>query len=322
MSAPTSWFHAIGAIVVFATKASIHLVLRHREVTRRRLILRGASIRRGGRIDDRGWLTFEVEGTRVEVELDCSMLQLPSDQRIRWAATLQPPGTFAFIVSPWGVPSDARARADESLFDHEFKVEVASPDTFRRVWTGDQSKMMLDHFVGGTLTCTGTRLELTRLSGKYESPCPSPEYVDAGIDLLLTIARADGLGLAALRALPDAMHVPPVSTVVPIMGPGNIQFEVIPSSSHGHVTRACLLSELDLRERIEIVDGKIAAGALASLPPPAHAHARELGTADIARLGSIVAITWHGIEADPRRLVAAVDLLRALTGAPSLGAFR
>lgn len=323
-------------IIAFASTGAVSGLLygawwiSHRKTRRtfpelRRERLQALAARRGARFDDDGYLV--LDGDRCRITL---MLEYKMDDRgeihsgtTSWRAELQPPGMTPFALYPEGATSfTSKVFGGRELelgalpaFDHQFMIKATVPASFRRLWTQDLCKLMVDHFPTATLTSTGTQLELV--------VTPSREAVlEIGLDLLLAITRADVFGLAVLRGLPDASQALDEQGGVRIKGPRNVRLGPHPAGDD-YVTRASALAEDDERlAAIEVVDGVVAATDLAILPAHLHGLARELGTARIESIGPELTITWRTIEEDPRRLIAAIDLLRKLAGPPNAGVFR
>jgi hypothetical protein len=128
--------------------------------------------------------------------------------------------------------------------------------------------------------------------------------IAAAVSFAVELATADRYGLESLRALPGAVYRPTTSdraACVELDGPSPIRFTALRDD-----------------DRV-FTQASIEQGTVPSPVP------------DLADLGPVklagdksgrVALTWPFIERDPRRLAAAVDLLRELAGAPHDGAYR
>ncbi|HEX5058968.1 MAG TPA: hypothetical protein VFV99_06390, partial [Kofleriaceae bacterium] len=176
-------------------------------------------------------------------------------------------------------------------FDAAFMVIADDPSALYRVWTRERCEDMLVSFAAGTLRSLGDAIELDWPSD------PTIVKVKRGIDFLISLARADVYGMAALRALPDA--TPTADGYVEIAGPGAIRIGPH-RREHSMVTRASASVELDP----------------ARTPPP------TLGAAALACANGETTIEWLEIEENPTRLTAAIEFLRSLAVAPSEGVFR
>lgn len=291
----------------------------------RRARLQDIAARRGGRFDRHGYLVLDLDRCRTTILLEYTL-----DDRgnayspgTRWRAELQPPGTTPFAVYPEGLASaTSKLLGVRELelgvllaFDRQFMIKARVPASFRRLWTHDLCKLMVDHFPTATLTSTGAQLELVMTPS-------SDDVLEIGLDLLLAIARADVFGLAVLHGLPDASQELDDLGGVRIKGATNVRLGLHPTGDD-YVTRASALAEDHERlAAIEVVDGVVAANDVATLPAHLHYHARELGTARIESIGPELTITWRAIEEDRRRLIAAIELLRKVAGSPAVGVFR
>jgi hypothetical protein len=178
---------------------------------------------------------------------------------------------------------------------------------------------MLGWFPYGRITSDGRHLELV-----IERVPRTAADIEHGIELLAALAASDPFGIAALCSLDSAEYHPGVPDLpyVTIAGPGQVR---IGPERHGGraLTRARSVSAFEPgMASIAVIAGEPVAGAdLDSLPAPALALLRGLGTATIGWSDGEVSITWRTIETERRHLMAAIELLREI-GRPSLGVFR
>jgi hypothetical protein len=269
---------------------------------------RGATL-----VEDRG-LVLELHGLRIVAELSLREGHAASGTIF---VELPAPGTAEFQVYPEGfasAASKALGGRDVELgvvpaFDHAFMLKGRDELLLRRLWTAQRCTAMVE-LGNATLTSSGTRIELALLDP------PITHTLGVAIDLVLDVALEDVFGLAALRALPDATAS---ELGVAIAGPGSIRIAAERDGDR-HVTRARAVAPSLQAVTIDLASPP-EARPLADLPGNARSFARMLGPARIESLDGELAITWPTIEADRRRLAAAIELLRACVLAPG-GMFR
>ncbi|MBV8759567.1 MAG: hypothetical protein JO257_19925 [Deltaproteobacteria bacterium] len=128
--------------------------------------------------------------------------------------------------------------------------------------------------------------------------------IPAAVAFAVDLATAERYGLDALRAIPGAVYRPTTSeraACVEVDGPSPIRFTAVRESDH-------------VTTRASIEQGR--------MPSPVP-DLSELGPVTLAGDASGgITLTWPFIERDPKRLAAAVDLLRELAGGPRDGAYR
>jgi hypothetical protein len=249
-----------------------------------------------------GW-TFDGR-THHEYQIKILM----RDRRVRLTALPAIRGGHVLEVrvelpSP-GLPQFRISRmASFELYDLEIGVpghlRSPEPDELRRVWTAERCELARQRLVGMVAHASHEQLvvELHRADrdGRH---LDDAAIVDA-LQLALDLAHADVYGLAALRALPEAVVRQTDGPHVELAGPAPIVIRPVRDEDRVF-TRAAMQC------------------AQPELPPTTPA----LGSARLAREGNLVTISWPTIEEDPHRLLAAVELLRCLTSAPHDGAYR
>lgn len=258
----------------------------------------------------RGWkwlrgrgttVVTSVHGRQVTIRVDVS-----SDETgwcLKVLVATPDPGLPAFRITREGFRSFiAGAFGGQDLltgvpnFDYEYRVRSPEPDELRRVWTPDRCQFVLDHLSSGVVRAThrAVKLELCRFAF-------DDSVLDRAVELAVDLARADVYGVAALRALPGAAFREGADRGphVVLEGPSPITVEPVRTSG-GVVTRATMQ------------------GLLPAPPPPTS----RLGPATLTQDGDRVVVTWPGVEESSQRLLAAVELLRALRSTPNDGVYR
>ncbi len=196
-------------------------------------------------------------------------------------------------------------------FDAHFLVTADDRFAVRGVLTADAMTRMLDSFATSILTSRQQTMTLSRT----RAPATVADVI-SGIELLRVLATPDPRGLQALRALPDAdvdqngARFPDGVQIGPLVVDGQA------------ITRAAGLAAADHAWSFEVVDGRVAAAGLQHLPIEVRDRVGALGTAGVSSHGGDAQVRWKTIETDPLRLVAGLEILRALARGPSLGAFR
>ena len=127
----------------------------------------------------------------------------------------------------------------------------------------------------------------------------SVDALETDLSMALDVASLDVYGLAVLKQLPDATFHAGSEPCVTIAGPGEIRIGL-----------RRVGEELRTYARCAIASDRPSADVLAAL-----GATLEVGTERLT-------LAWPAIERDPKRLVAAIELLRSLARAPSLGVFR
>jgi hypothetical protein len=266
---------------------------------------------------------FRVVADGIELIVGVEVEKLSSD--LVWTAILPHRLAADFEVRPYlaaappHVPLDDLA-AVEVAFRRRFSVTTEDPDTFRRIWGPEESRTMWRSFPEGGLEGKGWTI---RLRARIE---PDADLIEAGVDLALRIARADGCGLLALRSLADAREAP--------LSPDGFPAVVIEEPIRIWIGAELYKGRASTRARAgvartrapfvtDVVDGEpVDRAAMQLLPHEARGHVRDLGTAHVEWIESAASIRWPSIEANRRRLEGAVEFLRALARPPSAGVFR
>ena len=186
-------------------------------------------------------------------------------------------------------------------FDYAYRVRSPEPDELLRVWTTERCQYLLTHVSGATARGKHDHLELRIVRGVYPDgaiPNLDDDTIVHAVTLAVGLAHAEVYGAAELRALPEAIYRERRERGPHIELPGPSPITVGPVRTRaGVVTRAEMQGVL-------------------SDPAPPFQHAT------LHQDGDVVAVTWPGVERDPARLLAAVELLRGLRSPSSEGAYR
>jgi hypothetical protein len=257
-----------------------------------------ASVAGANLIGDRG----DADKIRVEVTL----WSTKHASFTEYWAHLPRPGSVQFKITPSHVGSRlTRLLGAQDVeighpeFDAIFVVKTRDEAVLRRLWTTDRARKMFLVFDTTQVDCDGEVLHM------LEPRIESVEQIAAGVELLLDLARADPFGLSVLRRLPEASLA--VTERFPYaVVPGPHPIHIGPIERDGH-TVTC---------------ARTAATASGQPPPAATGLLAALGEGKLEIGEAETRVCWPAIEDDPRRLVAAIDLLRLLVTGPSLGAFR
>jgi hypothetical protein len=216
---------------------------------------------------------------------------------------LPAPGLPHFDIAPHSfigrLTLDSRAgdtfRIGHDNFDHVYRTRSQDPAGARSLWTAE-----LCNRFRGDLPHASVRGDAEAVVLGVDSMA-SEDIAVRAVQLALDIACADAYGLGALRALPDAtLRVTDAGLEVELPGASPIRLAPVRTKA-GVVTVA------------SVDEGVV---------PERHPDLTQIGPATLATDGPRVTLTWPGIETDRARLVAAVDLLRTLGGAPRDGAYR
>jgi hypothetical protein len=222
---------------------------------------------------------------------------------------LPPPGLPRFEIQPAGVVElvvpGAPLRLGDAV-DAGFDVRSSDPDDTRALWTPARCDRLRAEYARGSVRCDGRELILTfgvvrTIYGSGRTESIGPREAVAAITFALELATADLYGLgAACAAFGATPQIDASGVHVELDGPSPIR--VRPVRRDGQVVTTVTLEE-------------------GALPDPAFDLA-ALGLATLAAEGSGVTIRWSHVETDRARLIAAVELLRMLGGAPHEGAYR
>jgi hypothetical protein len=180
-------------------------------------------------------------------------------------------------------------------FDRRFRVRAHDADATRALWTPELCARFSTELHDASVRVDDEALILGL------DPMDPPRESEAAVKLALDIACAGVYGLEALRALPGATpRLDEAGVHVEVEGPSPIRFRPVRSGA-----RMFTMATVD--------EGV--------LPTP-HPDTAPLGPVTIAPGGSGITILWPEIETDRARLVAAIELLRNVGGAPHDGAYR
>ena len=274
------------------------------EVARRR----GASLvpeERGS-----GWIGLELteDGIHLRVLKDRGEF---TTAFVTWRARPLPPGTIEFEIQPLTRHITAR-------FQDDFAIE-GDRRTLARIWGPSEARLMLRFFASGRLSGHRDRIELRQRVGRV-----SPEWVEAGLDLVLRLARSDPFGLRELRELAGARD----STGGDLPGvviDGPFPISIGPVQLEGRTVteaRAELSTTVEPGELAVEADRPLRGPALHDLPAHAVEQLGRIGSAHVDWTRREAVIRWHEIEGDRRRLESAIEFLRILGRPPARGVFR
>lgn len=186
-------------------------------------------------------------------------------------------------------------------FDYAYRVRSPEPEELLRVWTTQWCQYLLTHLPGATARGKHDHLELRLIRAVYpDAPIPTldEDTIVHAVALAVGLAHAEVYGAAELRTLPEAVYRERSERGPHVELPGPSPITVGPVR-----TRAGVGTRAEIQ------------GVLADPTP-------SFPGATLQQDGDRVTVTWPGIERDPARLLAAVELLRGLRSPSSEGAYR
>jgi hypothetical protein len=296
---------AITSLLIVGGAVALTVATARSDKRRRVKILRAVAERRRAELDTGGWFGNPLLSLRLHdgIRLRISMWSTKHGRYTEYAAALPPPGLPACKVVPvslTGRVGKALGAQDieieDGTFNQAFIVKGDDPAVVRRLWSRPYAQDM-------ALAFTTSRLECDERSIKLLQPIiESVGQVELGIDLVLDLARADPYGQHVLGELPEA-SIKHGDRFVEVELPGPSRVRVGPVERAG-IVRTCVRTS-----------------AVGPLPDEAETQVTALG-ATLQQTEHELQIWWPSVETDMRRLTSAVDVLRRLAGAPSLGVFR
>jgi hypothetical protein len=308
---PLLAFLAGGAVVALAAWAG------KREQRRRIAMLEALTARVGGHVEQEWFRTprlvarvagagLTAAGAADKIRVEITLWSSKHGSFTEYWAHLPPPGSVEFKITPSHVGSRLTrllGAQDVEIGHPEFDAifVVKSPDevTLRRLWTTDRARKMFLVFAGMPIDCDGQVLHM------IEPRIESEEQIADGVEFLLDLARADPFGLRVLRRLPEAT----------LVANARFPYAVVPGPQPIHVGPIA-------RDGRSVTCARTAAVATGQPPPAAGALLAALGGGKLEITDAETRVCWPAIEDDPRRLVAAIELLRLLVTGPSMGVFR
>ncbi len=205
-----------------------------------------------------------------------------------------PPGLPRFSISHPGLFGADSLEVGVPSFDQEHNIRSPEPDELRRVWTAERCQFARERLADMTAHATHALLIV-----KLDHSVHDDTKIVHALELALDLAHSDVYGIAALRALPEAVLRQDGGPHVELPGPEPIVIRPV-------------------RDDDRVFTKASMQGELPELPPSTWA----LGSATLAREGNLITVSWPAIEEDPHHLMAAVELLRTLSSGLRDGAYR
>ncbi|HSN28541.1 MAG TPA: hypothetical protein VLT45_19785 [Kofleriaceae bacterium] len=238
----------------------------------------------------RGYVIARVRDLLVTISL-ADEKDVGSTVRIE----LPSPGAPKFEIRPPALDTLIKNRIDLAP---GFPAYTTEPDDTRALFTPPRIQALRTLLGDASVRCDREAIIIVQ---PRRLPLGS---IVAAVAFAVDLATADRYGLDALRTIPGGVVRPTTSeraACVEVDGPSPIRFTAVRDGD-----RVCTQASIE--------QGK--------LPSPP-LDLTDLGPAIlVAGGGGAITVTWPFIERDSRRLAAAVDLLRALAGAPHDGAYR
>ncbi len=289
-------------MLVFAAFSSV------REKRRRAAILRRVSEERDGTLDVNGVFGDPSVTVRFHdgIEMKISMFTREKKGHTEYKIIVPAPGLPTFKLGPPGVTDRVKVALAIGLrditvgvkgFDEAFVLEGRDAGAIERVWSEARARQMAGAFASSRIECEGAVLRL------LQPVIESAAQVDLGIALLLELARSDPYGQHVLADLPEGSLRKTDDGFYEVELPGPSRIFVGPQEWSGYV-RTCAWT-----------------AAIGAVSTDAETQVTALG-ATLEQTETELRICWPSVEADVRRLTAAVDLLRRLATGPQLGVFR
>lgn len=190
----------------------------------------------------------------------------------------------------------AEVTLGQARFDARYRMRTHDTDATRALWTPELCARFATELPDASVRTDDDALILG-----FDPHYPARE-TEAAVKLALDVACAGVFGLEALRALPGATpRLDDSGCCVELDGPSPIRIRP--------------MRDGDTVYTLATVDE----GVLPAERPDTTALGPDV---QIIPAGSGIAISWPGIETERARLVAAIDLLRNVGGAPHEGAYR
>ncbi len=218
---------------------------------------------------------------------------------------------------------DRQVAFDHGFFAEMFVVKSDEPAATRAVWSTRAVELMC--------LCRQGRVESDghKVEFHHHGLVLDAVLVDAAIDLVAELVRADIFGMGALRSLPGAIYHPPsgpwdrrTRPWVEIHAPKRVDFAPIMARTKA---RTWAGRAYDEREAFSVrvgrdgtLDGEIPGG----LPPRQQRYLGEIGAGLLAAEEGVLTFTWPRIETSPARLMAAAKLLATFPAMHGFGVFR
>ena len=207
---------------------------------------------------------------------------------------LPPPGAPKFDIRPSALAALVGKRLELAP---GLAAYTSEPDDTRALFTPERQQALRTLLADAEVRCDRDAIIIV------QPPRLPLGMIAVAVAFAVDLATADRYGTEALRALPGAVHRPTTSeraACVELDGPSPIRFTA-------RRERNRVYTEASIEQ------GRVVLPADLSGVGPA-----QLVTHD----GGRITLTWPSIERDSKRLAAAVDLLRAIGGAPRDGAYR
>ena len=238
------------------------------------------------------------------IEIRVSMWSTKNERYTEYKAIVPAPGLPVCKVAPTGftgwvgkVLGAQDIEVGHAAFDDAFTVKGDDPGVVRRLWPKLRAQDMAYVFASCQFQCDLSTIKL------IQPLIATVEQAELAIELILDVARCDPYGLNVLTDLPEA-SLRHGDRFLQVELPGPTRIMLGPIDTDG-IVRTCART--------------------ASIGGTVPADAETLVTAQGATLEQTeheLRIWWPSVESDPRRLTAAIDILRHLAGGPSLGVFR
>jgi hypothetical protein len=285
----------VGLIVVFGGAALLGLLMfagaGSRLAELRRLVdIWGWKIEKTYTNGSRGYVVVRISDLVVTVALT-------KERHVGWTVRvdLPPPGAPIFDIRPSIVGALVGNRIQ---LPYGVTAHTREPEDTRALLTQERCHMLRGQLQDAEVRCDREAMIIV------EPAHVAPALIPAAVAFAIELAAADRYGLDVLRALPGAVFRAPTAkrgAGVELAGPSPIRVEP--------VRRGELVVTRALIEQGVLPDPR---PDLSALGPATLEHDRT----------GAVTVTWPAIERDPARLTAAIELLRAVGGAPHDGAYR
>ncbi|MCA9665093.1 MAG: hypothetical protein KC503_05875 [Myxococcales bacterium] len=322
------------------------LVWAHKREKQRLAVWRGIAEARGGEFLEPSGSIFKRKPHRIEVDVGearvlCDTYVVSTGKSsttyTRFRAHFPLPAGPVFKVYREGVLSKlgkALGTQDVELggdpdFDRVFMVKCNNPDATRIAWSPEAKQLMLVNFQDCHISSDGDEITLYGLGSWVDG-----SRIDAGIELVASIANADLFGASALRALPGATYSkatgPWQARVAPharvVLQATQVEIRPVIQPSHWVGTRASTQVARPIERALSFtinagqVRGDVPEGYL---PPDAAAFTPALREATLEQSPSgELRLTWAHVEHDSEALMAGARLLALVAGTGQQGVFR
>lgn len=296
---------AITSLLIVGGAVAVTVATARSDKRRRVKILRAVAEQRRGELDTGGWFGNPLLQLRLHdgISLRISMWSTKHGRYTEYSAALPPPGLPVCKLIPatlTGRLGKALGAQDieigDATLNETFLVKGYDPAIVRRLWANDSVRDLARAFPTSRLECDATSIKL------LQPVIENAAQVEVGIDLVVELARCDPYAQHVLGELPEAA-VKHGERFLEVELPGPSRVRVGPVERDGAV-RTCVRT-----------------AAVGPLPDGAETQVTVLG-ATLEQTEHELQIWWPSVEADARKLTAAVDVLRRLASGPSLGVFR